>query len=93
MCHHSSLTVMRGEYDIDRNLKSGVSGPLAIAGQPFEHGIHVYVDSKVRFRLSGGYERLTGCIGIDDWVGPHGEPFAFAWLEQQPRQPTICGSS
>lgn len=72
LCHHPSLRVLRGEHDIDRNLKSGVSGPLAIAGQPFEHGIHVYADSKVRFQLAGQYERLVGSIGIDDWVGPQG---------------------
>ena len=72
LCHLPSLTVVEGEHDIDRNLKSGVSGPLRIAGQPFEHGLHVYANSKVHFRLQGRYERLVAWIGIDDWVGPHG---------------------
>ena len=72
LCHLKSLEVLAGEHDIDVNLKSGVSGPLRIAGQPFEHGIHVNANSRIRVRLDGPFERLVTWIGIDDWVGPKG---------------------
>ncbi len=72
ICHLKSLEVLDGRYDIDCNLKAGVSGPLRIAGQPFKHGIHVYAPSKVRFRLDDEYEYLEAWIGIDDWVGDRG---------------------
>ena len=66
------LQVLEGRHDLDVNMKAGVSGPLSIAGQRFEHGLHVYADSKVRLPLDGKYVRFEASIGIDDWVGPHG---------------------
>jgi len=66
------LEVLEGRYDVDRNLYSGVSGPLRIAGRKFDHGIHVYAPSKIRIPLDGKYERFEAWIGIDDWVGGHG---------------------
>ena len=72
VCHLKSLKVLEGRHDVDRNLKAGVSGPLRIAGRPFDHGVHVYADSKIELTLDGRYERLEAWIGIDDWVGKHG---------------------
>ena len=66
------LRVLEGRHDIDVNMKAGVSGPLSIAGQHFERGIHVYANSKVRVPLGGKYTRFEASIGIDDWVGQHG---------------------
>jgi len=66
------LEVLEGRHAIDVNLKSGVSGPLRIAGRQFKHGIHVYADSKVRLPLAGKFERFEAWIGIDDWVGKLG---------------------
>jgi formylglycine-generating enzyme required for sulfatase activity len=66
------LAVLEGRHAIDVNLKSGVSGPLAIAGRTFSHGIHVYADSKVRLPLEGKFVRFEAWIGIDDWVGRRG---------------------
>jgi len=63
------LQVLEGRSAIDVNLKSGVSGPLRIAGREFKQGIHVYADSKVRLPLGGKYSRFEAWIGIDDWVG------------------------
>ena len=64
--------VVEGRFDIDRNMKSGVSGPLKINGRGFDHGIHVYANSEIRIPLNGKYERFEAWIGIDDWVGKHG---------------------
>ncbi|MBC8874758.1 MAG: SUMF1/EgtB/PvdO family nonheme iron enzyme [Planctomycetes bacterium] len=72
VCHMEALKVEIGRHDIDRNLKAGVSGPLAIAGRGFEHGIHVYAPAKIRIRLDQPFDRLEAWVGIDDWVGPHG---------------------
>ncbi len=72
VCHMKSLEILDGQHDIDCNLKSGVSGPLRIAGRQFAHGLHVYASSKVRIVLDRPYERLDAWIGIDDWVGAHG---------------------
>ena len=72
VCHIEGLKVLEGRHDIDRNLESGVSGPLRIAGQQYEHGIHVYAPSKIRIPLEGKYARFESWIGIDDWVGAHG---------------------
>lgn len=68
----SGLQVLEGRYSIDVNLKSGVSGPLTIAGRRFQHGLHVCADSRVRLPLGGKYRRLEAWIGIDDWVGQRG---------------------
>jgi hypothetical protein len=68
-----TLEVLEGRHEIDRNLKAGVSGPLTIAGRPFDHGIHVYAPSKLRLRLDQPYCHLEAWIGIDDWVGARGE--------------------
>lgn len=72
ICHLKGLQILDGRHDIDCNLESGVSGPLSIAGQGFEHGVHVYAPSKIRIPLGKKYVRLEASIGIDDWVGPHG---------------------
>jgi len=66
---YPGLEVLDGRSAIDVNLKSGVSGPLRIAGREFKHGIHVYADSKVRLPLGGKFARFEAWIGIDDWVG------------------------
>ncbi len=66
------LKVLKGRHDLDVNLKSGVSGPLAIAGKPFKTGIHVYADSCVLLPLEGKFARFEALIGIDDWVGKRG---------------------
>lgn len=66
------IEVLQGRHEVDCNLKSGVSGPLAIAGCQFEHGVHVYAQSKIRVPLEGKYQRFEAWIGIDDWVGKHG---------------------
>ncbi|MCY2992536.1 MAG: SUMF1/EgtB/PvdO family nonheme iron enzyme [Planctomycetota bacterium] len=68
----SGREVLKGRCAFDVNLKSGVSGPLKIAGQVFEHGLHVYADSQVRIPLGGKFERFEASIGIDDWVGRRG---------------------
>ncbi|MCY2994188.1 MAG: NPCBM/NEW2 domain-containing protein, partial [Planctomycetota bacterium] len=68
----SGREVLKGRCAFDVNLKSGVSGPLKIAGQVFEHGLHVYADSQVRIPLGGKFERFEAWIGIDDWVGRRG---------------------
>ena len=73
ICHMKELAVLDGRHDIDCNLKSGVSGPLSIAGQQYKHGIHVYARSKIRLPLGGKYRRFEAWIGIDDWVAPHGQ--------------------
>jgi len=72
VCHMQSLQVLEGRHDVDCNLKSGVSGPLRIAGRQFDHGLHVYADSKIVLSLNGRFERLEAWIGIDDWVGKRG---------------------
>ena len=72
VCHLPNLQILQGRNDIDCNLESGVSGPLRIAGRPFEHGIHVYAPTTIRLTLPRKYDRLETWIGIDDWVGPHG---------------------
>ena len=61
--------MLEGRHDIDQNLESGVSGPLRIAGQEFEHGIHVYAQCKIRIPVPGKQERFEAWVGIDDWVG------------------------
>ena len=66
------IEVLEGRFDIDCNMKSGVSGPLAIAGRAFKHGLHVYAQSKVRVPLKGKYHRFEAWIGVDDWVESHG---------------------
>ena len=71
-CHIKDLKVLEGRHDIDRNLESGVSGPLRIAGKEFEHGIHVYAQSKMRIPVPAGQVRFEAWMGIDDWVGDHG---------------------
>ncbi len=63
------LVAVEGRHAIDVNLKSGVSGPLKIAGREFKQGIHVYADSKVRLPLGGKFVRFEAWIGIDNWVG------------------------
>ena len=68
----SGREVLKGRLALDVNLKSGVSGPLKIAGQVFQHGLHVYADSQVRIPLGGKFERFEAWIGIDDWVGRRG---------------------
>ncbi len=50
--------VVEGRFDIDRNMKSGVSGPLKINGRGFDHGIHIYANSEIRIPLNGQYERF-----------------------------------
>ena len=72
VCHLKNLRILEGRSEIDCNLESGVSGPLRIAGRPFEHGIHVYAPSKVRLDLHRKYRSLEAWIGIDDWVGSNG---------------------
>lgn len=72
VCHLKDLKVLEGRHDIDKNLEAGVSGPLRISGREFEHGIHVYANSKIRIPLDGNFERFEGWIGVDDWVGKHG---------------------
>ena len=67
-----SVKVLAGRHDIDRNLHSGVSGPLSIAGRRFDRGIHVYADSAIRVRLPQSFDRFEAWIGIDDWVGRRG---------------------
>jgi formylglycine-generating enzyme required for sulfatase activity len=66
------LEIRKGRHSVDVNLKSGVSGPLSIAGRRFERGLHVYADSDVRIPLDGRYERFEAWIGVDDWVGRRG---------------------
>ncbi len=66
------IEVLEGRFDIDCNLKSGVSGPLVIAGRRFDRGVHVYAPSKIRVPLAGRYERFEASLGIDDWVKGHG---------------------
>jgi formylglycine-generating enzyme required for sulfatase activity len=67
--HAPGLKVIEGRFSIDVNLKSGVSGPLRIAGRAFRDGLHVYADSKVRIPLNRKYKSFEAWIGIDDWVG------------------------
>lgn len=64
--------VLEGQHDFDRTLESGVSGPLHIAGQRFDHGVHVYANSIARVALDGKHEWLDTWIGIDDWVKNRG---------------------
>ncbi len=68
--HSKLFKVLEGRHSVNVNMKSGVSGPMKIAGRQFEHGLHVYADSKVRIALDVPYERFEAWIGIDDWVGP-----------------------
>ncbi|HJN09719.1 MAG TPA: NPCBM/NEW2 domain-containing protein [Pirellulaceae bacterium] len=39
--------VVEGRFDVDRNMKAGVSGPLKINGRRFDHGVHVYANSEI----------------------------------------------
>ncbi len=71
-CHLPGIAYLEGQHAMDVNLKSGFSGPLAIAGRRFEHGIHVYADSKIRLPLSGKFHWFEAWIGIDDWAGTGG---------------------
>ena len=64
--------IVEGRFDIDRNMKAGVSGPLKINGRRFDRGVHVYANSEIRIPLNGEYETFEAWIGIDDWVGKHG---------------------
>ncbi|MHC4674983.1 MAG: SUMF1/EgtB/PvdO family nonheme iron enzyme [Planctomycetota bacterium] len=66
------LKVLAGRISIHRNLDSGVSGPLLIAGRKFDRGIHVYANSKIRIPLDYKYQWFEAWMGIDDWVGKNG---------------------
>lgn len=76
LSHAPGLKVLEGRSSIDVNLKSGVSGPLKIAGRVFHDGLHVYADSKVKIPLRGRFTTLEAWVGVDDWVnGPAGVRF------------------
>jgi formylglycine-generating enzyme required for sulfatase activity len=45
------------------------SGPLSMAGQRFEHGLHVYADSDVRIPLHGRYEHRGSWIFGEEYLG------------------------
>jgi formylglycine-generating enzyme required for sulfatase activity len=74
VCELKEVKLLEGQLSQDVNLRSGVSGPLRIAGRKFEHGLHVYPNgiSKVHVPLDKDYVKLEAWIGIDDWVGKHG---------------------
>jgi formylglycine-generating enzyme required for sulfatase activity len=63
---------IKGRFDININLHSGLYEPLRIRGRQFDRGIHVQADSIIRVPLAGKYEKFTAWIGIDDWAGTNG---------------------
>ncbi len=69
LSHAPGLQVLEGRHSVDVNLKSGVSGPLRIAGREFRDGLHVYAESKARVPLNQKYTRFEAWIGLDDWAG------------------------
>ena len=62
---------MAGTASIRRS-KSGVSGPLKIAGRRFDRGLQVVRLQQGALPLGGAFERFEASIGIDDWVGKIG---------------------
>ncbi|MHC4995511.1 MAG: NPCBM/NEW2 domain-containing protein, partial [Planctomycetota bacterium] len=72
LCEMKPLGVLAGRYSIDENMYSGVSGPLKIRGEHFEHGVHVYAHSSIRIPLKNKHVRFESAIGVDDWVGANG---------------------
>ena len=46
--------------------KSVTGKPISIGGQKFEHGIGTHAFSLVRVQLSGGSERFSAFVGVDD---------------------------
>ena len=72
LCHLKNVKILAPQHSIDVNLESGVSGPLAIAGRKFDHGIHVYAPARIIVPLDGASERFEAEIGIDDWVAGRG---------------------
>jgi formylglycine-generating enzyme required for sulfatase activity len=72
ICHLKGVDIQAPQHSIDRNLESGVSGPLRINGRRFDHGIHVYAPARIRVPLGGRYERFEAEIGIGDWVADRG---------------------
>jgi len=74
LCELKGLKLLEGQLSHDANLKSGVSGPLRIAGKTYPHGVHVYPNavSKLYVPLDGRFARFESDIGIDDWVGGKG---------------------
>ena len=63
-----SLKTIYGQSSTNANLESGVFGPLKIAGQPFQHGLHVAANSKLIVPLDKDYETFEADLGVDDWV-------------------------
>ncbi|HEY3319212.1 MAG TPA: SUMF1/EgtB/PvdO family nonheme iron enzyme [Planctomycetota bacterium] len=70
LCELKGLKLLEGQLSLDANLKSGVSGPLQIAGRTFQHGVHVYPNgvSKLYVPLNGQFKNFECELGIDDWV-------------------------
>ncbi len=70
-CHVKGTEFYWGRHETDKNLHAGVNGSLSIAGQRFEHGIHMYAECAARIPLEGRYEWFEAWVGVDDWVkGP-----------------------
>jgi formylglycine-generating enzyme required for sulfatase activity len=72
VCDNDNHSVHYGRFDLDRNMKAGVSGPLYIAGEHFEHGIQIYAPGKIEVPLPEDAELFTTRVGIGDWIGDHG---------------------
>lgn len=44
--------------------------PLTVGGQKFDKGLGTHADSRLAFRLYGGFKRLTARVGLDDETRP-----------------------
>jgi len=72
ICHLKGLGIRAPQHSIDRNLESGVSGPLRIGGRRYAHGVHVYAPARIRVPVGPGDVRLEAEVGIDDWTRGRG---------------------
>jgi hypothetical protein len=62
---------------VERDTSNGESGrgdggPLRIRGTTYDKGLGVHAESEVSLDVSGGYERFTARVGVDDEAGGAG---------------------
>lgn len=70
------------EYLAGRNV---LSGPILVAGEPYERGIGVHSRSNLIFELNGEYREFVTSFGMDDDSGPLADVTVVVLVDGQRR--------
>ena len=79
---HTPMLSLHWEYAADRNV---LGGPIAVAGETFDHGVGVHSRSNLTYDLRDSYREFVTHFGIDDNSGPLDDVSVFILVDGKRR--------